>query len=83
MQSVPITTNAVNSNPGHGKVFLIQHYVRKFVSDLRQDSGFIPCTPVPSTNKTVCHDITDILFKVALNTITPYLLQLPTFTSHV
>jgi hypothetical protein len=26
-------------------------------------------TPVSSTNKTDCHDITDILFKVALNTI--------------
>jgi hypothetical protein len=26
-------------------------------------------TPVSSTNKTDCHDITDILLKVALNTI--------------
>jgi hypothetical protein len=26
-------------------------------------------TPVPSTNKTDCHDITEILLKVALNTI--------------
>jgi hypothetical protein len=28
-------------------------------------------TPVSSTNKTDCHDITEILLKVALNTITP------------
>jgi hypothetical protein len=30
---------------------------------------FSPGTPVSSTNKTDCHDITDILLKVALNTI--------------
>jgi hypothetical protein len=28
------------------------------------------CTPVSSTNKTDCHDIAEILLKVALNTIT-------------
>ena len=31
---------------------------------------FLPGTPVSSTNKTDCHDITEILLKVALNTIT-------------
>ena len=31
---------------------------------------FSPGTPVSSTNKTEYHNITDILFKVALNTIT-------------
>ena len=31
---------------------------------------FSPGTPVSSTNKTDCHDITEILFKVALNTTT-------------
>jgi len=30
---------------------------------------FSPDTPVSSTNKTDCHDITEILFKVVLNTI--------------
>ena len=30
---------------------------------------FPPGTPVSSTNKTDCHDITEILLKVALNTI--------------
>jgi hypothetical protein len=56
MQSVPITTNVVSSNPTQE----IQHYVIKFVSDLRQVSGFLP---VSSTNKTDCHDITEILLK--------------------
>jgi len=31
--------------------------------------GFLPSTPVSSTNKTDCHDITEMLLKVALNTI--------------
>jgi hypothetical protein len=30
---------------------------------------FSPCTPVSSSNKTDCHDTTEILLKVALNTI--------------
>ena len=47
----------------------MQHYVIKFVSDLRQVSGFLgPGTPISSTNKTDRHDITEILLKVALNT---------------
>jgi hypothetical protein len=35
MQSVPITTNVVSSNPAHGEVYSIQHYEIKVVSDLR------------------------------------------------
>ena len=35
MQSVPITTNVVSLNPAHGEVYSIQHYVIKFVSELR------------------------------------------------
>jgi len=31
--------------------------------------GFLLVTSVSSTNKTDCHDITEILLKVALNTI--------------
>ena len=31
--------------------------------------GFSPCTPVSSANKTDRHDITEILLKVALNTL--------------
>ena len=41
MQSVPITTEVVSSNPIHGKVYSMQHYVIKFVSDLRQIGGFL------------------------------------------
>ena len=39
VQSVPINTNIVSSNPAHDEVYLIQHYVIKFVSDLRQVRG--------------------------------------------
>ena len=45
---------------------LIQHYVIKFVSDLRQVGGLLW---VSFTNKTDRHDITEILLKVVLNTI--------------
>ena len=41
VQSVPITTKVVSVNPVHGEVYWIQHYVIKFVSDLRQVSGFL------------------------------------------
>ena len=66
---VPITTKVVSSNPVHGEAYPIQHYVIKFASDLR---WFSTGTPVFSTNKTDCHDITQILLKVALNTINPF-----------
>jgi hypothetical protein len=39
MQSVPIATQVVSSNPTHGEIYSIQHYVIKFVSDLRQVCG--------------------------------------------
>ena len=39
VQSVPITTKVVSSNPVHGEVHLIQHYMIKFVSNLRQVDG--------------------------------------------
>ena len=35
-QSVSITTNVVSSNHANGEVYSIQHYVIKFVSDLRE-----------------------------------------------
>ena len=48
----------VSSNPIHSEVYSIQHYViGRWVS------------PVSSINKTVRQDITEILLKVALNTI--------------
>jgi hypothetical protein len=48
----------------------VQHYVIKFVSDLRQVGSFFPGPPVSSTNKIERHDIAEILLKVAINTIT-------------
>jgi hypothetical protein len=44
-----------------GEVYPIQHYVIKFVSDLWE---------VFSINKTDRHEITQMVLKVALNTIT-------------
>ena len=58
-----------SSDPLHGEVYSIQHYVIKFVIDLRQVGVFFLGTPVSSTNKTDCHGITEILLKVAVNTI--------------
>ena len=46
----------------------VQHYVIKFVSDLRQVGGFLRVLE-SYTNNTDRHDITEILLKVALNTI--------------
>ena len=37
LQSVPITTNVVSSDP----IQAIQHYLMKLVSDLRQVDGFL------------------------------------------
>jgi hypothetical protein len=34
------TTKIVSSNPVHVEVYSIQHYVIKFVNDLRQVGGF-------------------------------------------
>jgi hypothetical protein len=41
MQSVPINTNVVSSNPTHGGMYSMQHYLIKFVSDLLQVGGFL------------------------------------------
>ena len=46
----------------------MQHYMITFVSDLQQVGGFLRFS---STNKNDCHDIIEILLKVALNTIKP------------
>jgi len=45
MKSVSITINIVSSNPANGEVWSIQHYVIKFVSDLRQVSGLLRFPP--------------------------------------
>ena len=67
---MPIITEFVSSNPAYGEVYSIQHYVIKFVSDLRHVGGYRRVLLVPSPNKTDRHDIIEILLKVALNTIT-------------
>jgi hypothetical protein len=40
VQSMPITTKVVSSNPVHDDVYWMLHYVMKFVSDLRQVAVF-------------------------------------------
>ena len=68
MQSVTITTKVVSLIPTHGKVYFIQHNVIKYVSDL-PGLWFPSGAPVCTTNKTDGYKITEILLKVALNTI--------------
>ena len=62
---MPFTAEVVSS----GEVYTIQHYVIKFVSELRQVGGFPRVLRFPPTNKTDRHDIDEIVLKVALNTI--------------
>jgi len=68
VQLVLITTKVVSLNLAHGKVYSIQHYVIKFISNLRQ-VWFSLGPPVSSTNKTDRYDINEmhVLLKVALN----------------
>ena len=61
MQSVSITTNVVSSNPDQARC---TRY------NIAADRWFSLGTPVSSTNNTNRIDITEILLKVALNTIT-------------
>jgi hypothetical protein len=63
-----ITTNVVSSNPAQGDVYSIQHYVIKFVSDLRQVGGFLRLLRFPPPIK-LTHNITETLLKVTLSTI--------------
>ena len=53
----PITTKVVSWNPLDGDVYLIQHYVIKFVSDLRQVGGFLRIILFPPPIKLYLHDI--------------------------
>ena len=63
VESVHIITKIVSLNPFHGEVYSIQHYVIKFVSDLRQVSGLLWFPPPIKLTAT------EILLKVVLNTI--------------
>ena len=49
MQSVPITTKAVRSNPAHGEMYSMQHYMIKYV--LRQVGDFLKVLRFPSPIK--------------------------------
>jgi hypothetical protein len=53
VQSVPITTKVVSSNPIHDKVYSIQHYVIKFVSDLQQVGDFLRVVRFPPPIKLI------------------------------
>jgi hypothetical protein len=63
MQSVPITTDVVGSTPAQGTL------CEKVCQWLAAGRWFPPGPLVSSTNKTDYHDITEILLKMALNTI--------------
>ena len=65
----PLTV--VSSNPIHSEVYSMQQYGIKFVSNLRQVGGFLWVVWFPPPIKLDCHDITEILLKVALNIIKP------------
>ena len=71
-------TKVVSSNLVHGEVYSIQHYV-KVCLWLETGWWFSLGTPVSSTNKTNRHDITEILLKVALNTISHKLITYYTY----
>jgi hypothetical protein len=58
MQSVPITSNVVSSNPAQARCTRYNINVCQW---------FSLGTAVSSTNKTDYHDMTEILLKVALN----------------
>ena len=51
LQSVPITTKDVSSNPVHGQVYSIQYYEKKFVSNLRQVGRFLRLLRFPQPIK--------------------------------
>ena len=59
----------MSSRSRSGEVYSIQHYVIKFVSDLRQ-VRFLRVLLTSFTNKTDCYDISEILLKMAFEAIT-------------
>ena len=67
--NIIFSTNVFSSNPADGYVYSVQHYLINFVSDLRLVCGFLWLLCGSFTNKTVLHDITEIVLKVALNII--------------
>ena len=68
MQSVHFTTKVVSSNLADGEVYSMQLYVTKFISDLWEVGGFLRVLRFPPSIKLTAI-ITEILLKVALNTL--------------
>ena len=65
---MPITTNVVSSNPVHGEVYS-NNIMWSSLSVTRDRSVVFSGYSVFPTNKTDRHNITEIVLKVALNTI--------------
>ena len=61
-------TYVVSSNASHVEVHSIQHYLIKLVSDLTGRWHY-PGSIASFAHKTNCHNITEILLKVAINII--------------
>ena len=53
VQSAPITTKRVGSNPAHGELYSMQYYVIKYVNDLRQVSDFLRVLRFPPPIKLI------------------------------
>ena len=66
MQSLPITTDVVSSNLDRARCTTL---CDKACQWLARGRWFSPGPPVSSTNKTDCHDITERLLNMVLNTI--------------
>ena len=69
MQSVPITTKVVILETHSWRGVLHTTLCDKVCQSLAAGQCFSPGTSISSTNKIACHDITEILLKVVLNTI--------------
>jgi hypothetical protein len=67
VQSVPLTTKVMSSNPANGGVYSIQHYVIKFASDLRQVSIFLRVNGRFIWFKTITLNLKTILYVNILN----------------
>ena len=63
---MPITIKVMSLNPTHDEMSSVQHYV---INLRQQDVGFPQVLWNTFANKTDCHDITEILLNVVLNTI--------------
>ena len=66
VQSVPITTKVVSSNPDFVEVYSIQHYVIKFVSDFPQVGAFFRAYRFPPPVKLTAITLTPFMSKALL-----------------